>query len=108
MICVASDFSKYDQYAVNQINRNIDLIRYKFFDGEFLLLEQLTQVSQSNNGFTETKKNKVSKTKLTKSSQRTFNIHVAQLSENLSTVFSELDDFVRSLDSKIAYKELKF
>ena len=108
LICVASDFSKYDQYAVNQINRNIDLLRYKFFDGEFLLLEQLTQVSQSNTGFAETKKNKASKTKLTKSSQRTFNIHVAQLSENLSNVLSELDDFVRSLDSKIAYKELKF
>ena len=108
LICVASDFSKYDQYAVNQINRNIDLLRYKFFDGDFLLLEQLTQVSQSNSGLAETKKIKTLKTKSTKSSQRTFNIHVAQLSENLSTVLSELDDFVRSLDSKIAYKELKF
>ena len=108
LICVASDFSKYDQYAVNQINRNIDLLRYKFFDGDFLLLEQLTQVSQSNSGLAETKKIKTLKTKSTKSSQRTFNIHVAQLSENLSNVLSELDDFVRSLDSKIAYKELKF
>ena len=108
LICVASDFSKYDQYAVNQINRNIDLLRYKFFDGDFLLLEQLTQVSQSNSDLAETKKIKTLKTKSTKSSQRTFNIHVAQLSENLSTVLSELDDFVRSLDSKIAYKELKF
>ena len=108
LICVASDFSKYDQYAVNQINRNIDLLRYKFFDGDFLLLEQLTQVSQSNSGLAETKKIKTLKTKSTKSSQRTFNIHVAQLSENLSNVLSELDDFVRNLDSKIAYKELKF
>ena len=108
LICVASDFSKYDQYAVNQINRNIDLLRYKLFDGDFLLLEQLTQVSQSNSGLAETKKIKTLKTKSTKSSQRTFNIHVAQLSENLSTVLSELDDFVRNLDSKIAYKELKF
>jgi predicted transport protein len=108
LICVASDFSKYDQYAVNQINRNIDLLRYKFFDGDFLLLEQLTQVSQSNSDLAETKKIKTLKTKSTKSSQRTFNIHVAQLSENLSNVLSELDDFVRSLDSKIAYKELKF
>ena len=108
LICVASDFSKYDQYAVNQINRNIDLLRYKFFDGDFLLLEQLTQVSQSNSDLAETKKIKTLKTKSTKSSQRTFNIHVAQLSENLSNVLSELDNFVRSLDSKIAYKELKF
>ena len=56
LICIASDFSKYDQHAVNQINRNIDLLRYKFFENNLLLLEQLAQVSQSNSYNIEARK----------------------------------------------------
>src|SRR6266487_4618857 len=29
LLCIASDFTKYDEYAVQQINRNIELIRYR-------------------------------------------------------------------------------
>lgn len=39
LICVAGDFTKYDEYAVKQINRNIDLIRYKKFGADLLMLE---------------------------------------------------------------------
>ncbi|WP_296863642.1 hypothetical protein [Thermosyntropha sp.] len=39
LICIASDFTKFDEYAVKQINRNIDLIRYKKFGNELILLE---------------------------------------------------------------------
>ncbi len=39
LICSAGDFTKYYEYAVKQINRNIDLIRYKRFGSDLLLLE---------------------------------------------------------------------
>ena len=42
LICVAGDFGKYDEHAVKQMNRNIALIRYRKFEGDLLLLEQLT------------------------------------------------------------------
>jgi predicted transport protein len=42
LICIAGDFNKFDEHAVRQMNRNIDLIRYKKFEGDLLLLEQLT------------------------------------------------------------------
>ena len=29
LLCIAGDFTKFDEYAVKQINRNIELIRYK-------------------------------------------------------------------------------
>src|SRR5215469_15926972 len=29
LLCIASDFTKYDEHAVQQINRNIELIRYR-------------------------------------------------------------------------------
>jgi hypothetical protein len=39
LICIAGDFTRYDEHAVQQINRNIELIRYKKFGDELLLLE---------------------------------------------------------------------
>ena len=44
MLCIAGDFTKYDTYAVEQINRNIELYRYKRFD-KLLLLELVNSVS---------------------------------------------------------------
>lgn len=45
LICIASDFTKYDIHAVNQMGRNIELVRYKRFADDLLLLELLTAVS---------------------------------------------------------------
>jgi predicted transport protein len=39
LLCIAADFTRYDQYAVQQIPRNIELIRYKHFGDDLLLLE---------------------------------------------------------------------
>ena len=39
LLCIASDFTRYDQHAVQQIPRNIELIRYKMFGDDLLLLE---------------------------------------------------------------------
>ncbi len=39
LICVAGDFTKYDEHAVQQINRNIELIRYRRFEADLLLFE---------------------------------------------------------------------
>jgi predicted transport protein len=39
LLCIAGDFSRYDEHAVQQINRNIELIRYRRFGDELLLFE---------------------------------------------------------------------
>ncbi len=45
LVCVANGFTRYDKYAVRQINRNIDLVRYWDFSGELLALELVTTVA---------------------------------------------------------------
>ena len=42
LICVASGFTRYDEHAVQQINRSIELVRYRDFSGELLALELVT------------------------------------------------------------------
>jgi predicted transport protein len=39
LICIAGDFNRYDDHAVKQIQRNIELIRYRRFGPELLLLD---------------------------------------------------------------------
>jgi predicted transport protein len=39
LLCIAGDFTRYDEQAVQQIQRNIELLRYRRYGGDLLLLE---------------------------------------------------------------------
>ena len=39
LVCIAGDFTKYDEHAVGLINRSIELIRYRRYGPDLLLLE---------------------------------------------------------------------
>ncbi|HXO28560.1 MAG TPA: DUF5655 domain-containing protein [Thermoanaerobaculia bacterium] len=39
LLCIAGDFTRYDSHAVQQMNRNIELIRYRRYGKELLLFE---------------------------------------------------------------------
>ena len=45
LLCIAADFTRYDQHAVQQIPRNVELIRYKLFADDLLLLELVNAVT---------------------------------------------------------------
>lgn len=45
LLCIAADFTRYDQHAVQQIPRNIELLRYKLFGDDLLLLELVNSQS---------------------------------------------------------------
>lgn len=50
LICIAGDFSRYDEHAIKQMNHNIELIRYVRFGEDLLMLEQVNAVSATGNG----------------------------------------------------------
>jgi len=41
LVCIAGDFTKYDQHAIQEMPRNIDLVRYRRYGDDLLLLEQV-------------------------------------------------------------------
>ena len=49
LLCVAADFTKFDRHAVQQIQRHIELLRYRRFGDDLLLLE----LAYANNGMLE-------------------------------------------------------
>jgi len=45
LVCIAGGFTKYDEHAVQQMNRNIELIRYSRFGEDLLLLDLVNAAS---------------------------------------------------------------
>lgn len=45
LICIAGDFNRYDDHAVKQIQRNIELIRYRRFGADLIMLDLLAATS---------------------------------------------------------------
>jgi predicted transport protein len=47
LICIAADFNRYDDHAVKQIQRNIELIRYRRFGPDLLMLDLVSATAVS-------------------------------------------------------------
>ncbi len=45
LVCVAGGFTRYDEHAVQQMNRNIELVRYRRFGDGLLMLELVNAVT---------------------------------------------------------------
>lgn len=111
LVCIAADFTKYDSHAVQQINRNIELIRYRRFGEELLLLELANATSANAVRSASAKSAKVQKAPeaepvLAKqgSADRSF---ADWLSPHLSELVASLDGYVISLGDDVQRKELK-
>ncbi|NPE28196.1 DUF91 domain-containing protein [Methanococcoides sp. SA1] len=103
LLCIAGDFTKYDVHAVQQINRNIELIRYRKYGDEFLLLELINFTSSENNS---TKKpSPVSKKE---NVMKTFTQCLEESDDNLKVLYDNLTHFIENLGDDIQKKTLKF
>jgi predicted transport protein len=109
LVCVAGDFTRYDEHAVRQNNHNIELVRYRDFGGELLALELLTSVST-----TSTVEHTGSSSSPT--SEPTVVDYLAKASEALKNLYSDLDAQLMAFGNDIqkttrenyfAYKRIK-
>lgn len=111
LVCIAADFTKYDGHAVQQINRNIELIRYRRFGEELLLLELANATSANNGRSAVIKVAKVPKaeTAATRAAtgDRSFADWMPLLSPQLTDLLASLEDYVVSLGDDVQRKELK-
>lgn len=104
LLCIAADFNKYDEHAVQQINRNISLIRYKLFSDDLLMFELVNAVVE--NAFSES----ATETAIASNGKRNARSHSEQLasaSSDLTALFEQLKSYVLSLGDEVQYKELK-
>ncbi len=101
LICIAADFTKYDSHAVQQMDRNIELIRYRQFGEELLLLELVNAVAA------ETQTGKKPKTRKNSGTDKTAAEGLADLPPATRVVFESLEGYLTSLGDDVQRKNLK-
>ncbi|MEZ2741184.1 DUF5655 domain-containing protein [Paenalcaligenes hominis] len=113
LICIAADFTKYDQHAVQQIPRNIELIRYKYFGADLLLLELVNTQAATSLMHTSTKTSSPAvgtvSEELPKAASRdkSFEEQLEIAQENIRAVYSELSSFMYTLGDDVTEKQLR-
>lgn len=106
LLCIAGDFTKYDGHAVQQINRNIELIRYLRFGEEFLLLELVNAVQASSADSAEPVA--VGATSKTKHEYKTITDHIAQADPAMLDLFEAVKAACLGFGDDVQFKTLKF
>lgn len=124
VVCIAADFTKYDGHAVQQIGRNIELIRYRRFGDDLLLLESVNAGSDSNGKGAAAKLAKDSASKLDAAGStvatpadptgakvtgpdKSFAEILANLPEPMQLLLASLEDYTFSLGDDVQRKELR-
>ena len=112
LICIAGDFTKYDAHAVQQIDRNVDLVRYRLFGKELLLLE-LVNSSVSGVKMKSASSRKKSTQSVAalkpnkKSTDKSYAEWLVSLSPEMLVMLHTMEDYIQSLGDDVVRKELK-
>jgi predicted transport protein len=108
LLCIAADFTKYDVHAVQQINRNIDLIRYRRFGPDLLLFELVNSVAADPIPTGEEAGAKPSPSgKTATTGDKPVSEWLADMPAALGPVFDGLDRYILSLGDDVQRKDLK-
>lgn len=102
LLCIAGGFTKYDAHAVQQINRNIELYRYKQFEESLFMLD-LVNASTLH-------KEKVNK-KISPNSDKDTSIvseNINKANKQINDLYNEIYNYLLALSDDVQVKELKF
>jgi predicted transport protein len=104
LLCIAGDFTKYDEHAVQQMNRNIELIRYREYGGELLLLDLVNATSAQIN----TTSSQFNTTNAKMKGAKSVSDYLAQADSDQKDRFEALKDFLIALGDDVQMKTLKY
>ena len=100
VICIAGDFTKYDESAIHQMNRNISLIRYRLFGKNLLMFEQIN--SNTVEAIPEEMPSGGARSK-----PKTFAEQYENASRDIVAIYDSLKDYIMSLGDDISENHLK-
>ncbi|TCL62523.1 DUF5655 domain-containing protein [Rhizobium sp. BK251] len=119
LICIAGDFTKFDAHAVNQMNRNIELVRYRRFGEELLLFELLTSATErptrETSGDASVTTGELSAAR-PRSRQKTVTQYLADADQELGDLYESVKAYLlalgddvqtKTLDNYVAFRRLK-
>ncbi len=103
VICIASDFTKYDVHAVNQMQKNIKLVKYRKYGDDLLLFEHLNAPVVKANA----DQSAITEPTSSSYSQKTHLEKLTSTSAHLKMIYSALCDYIESLDDELVANDMK-
>lgn len=102
VICIAKDFTKFDEHAVNQMQRNIKLVKYNKYENDLIIFEflntpQVKAIQTDDNILTNNKKGP----------DKPFIQKLADASDEMKTLYYSVRDYILSLGDDIAENQVK-
>ena len=103
LLCIAGAFTRYDEHAVDQMNRDIELIRYRRFGNTLLMLEMVNAVSATTGSTTGNKE-----AKSATGTYKTISEVLDSLDGPLRDLYHSLRDHILALGDDIQETRLKY
>jgi predicted transport protein len=103
LLCIAGDFTRYDEHAVQQINLNIELIRYRRYGKDHILFELVNATTAQE--IDETKPTGATKARVV---YKTVSEYLTQAKPELKDLFESLKSFLMAMGDDVQMKELKY
>lgn len=104
VICIANDFTKFDEHAVNQMQRNIKLVRYRKFGDDLIALEHLNAPQVQSNNSSDNIGNAVKKIGW---KDKDFKQYFSEAGEKNQNLFYSIREYILSLGDDIYENQLK-
>lgn len=103
VICIANDFTKYDIHAVNQMQKNIKLVKYRRYDNNLILFEHLNtptvKPATDDDSVITSSSASVPKTHVQK---------LASVDKNIKTLYDSICNYIESLGDDLTQNQLKY
>ncbi len=109
LICIAGDFTRYDVHAIQQINRNIELLRYQKYEDDLLLLDLVSTITVQDASTSRIPSDEIEeKTNSTKKlAVKTITEYIEQSDKELRDRYEALKSFIEALGDDVQIKILK-
>lgn len=101
VICIANDFTRYDVHAVNQMQRNIKLVKYRKYNQDLILFEHL------NTPIVNPTPDDQDRPASSSNSQKTHLEKLAVANVHFKTLYAAICDFIESLGDDLTKNQLK-
>lgn len=101
VVCIANDFTKYDESAIKQMNRNISLIRYRKFGDEMLMFEHI------NENIANALPDDNTAERSTRRADKTFDEQISSADNAIQVLYQDLVNYMLSLGDDISETHLK-
>jgi len=104
LVCIAGNFTRYDEHAVSQIGRNIELYRYRWYEDGFFALELVNRVAGAVEAAGQPVAQVSKQGKPSKQTYKTVSHYMAQAGPILLSLYDSLDAFLLALGDDVTMK----